>query len=266
MIEKWYASRDAPKEEVIVVIDPDSWIYNDLSPWENRVERGKAIGQAAYYHGSRRAQKLWKKLCKKNCHRKVDTVGVPYVLHSDDLKAIAPLWKMYALEIKEALERTTPGHDAFLSEYSGTGIEWAAEMFAYNFASAHVGVVHEVVNDLQVRDVDGERREAKLKNRASIHMGRAWLPKSFKPGYQYHHTEGKSFSHWGNQVWCKCNWTAASVLPWFDPLPEGTDFVSTITLTYLHESHRQFGAVPINHKYRPGGGANARSRYHESIP
>ena len=65
VIEKWYASRDAPKEEVIVVIDPDSWIYNDLSPWVNRVERGKAIGQAAYYHGSRRAQKLWKKLCKK---------------------------------------------------------------------------------------------------------------------------------------------------------------------------------------------------------
>jgi len=263
VITKWYASSDAPTEDVIVVIDPDSWITRDLSPWVNRVSRGRAVGQAAYYHGSSRAQKLWKTICKKNCDKKVDTVGVPYIVHRDDMATIAPLWKMYSLMIKEAMERDAPGASEFLKTYASTGIEWAAEMFGYNFASTHAGVVHETVFDLQVRDVDGERKESRLKNRASIHMGRAWFPKSYKPGYKWAHTEGKSFRMYGNQVWCKCNYTASQVMPW--PVPPGTDFVSKITLEYLHYSHEQFGDIPINHKYRPGGGDKVRTRYHESM-
>ena len=51
MIEKWYASADKPQEEIILVIDPDNWLVKDVSPWVDKVSKGHALGEAAYYHG-----------------------------------------------------------------------------------------------------------------------------------------------------------------------------------------------------------------------
>ena len=75
-------------------------------------------------------------------------------------------------------------------------------MFGYNMAAAHLGIAHEIVRDLQVRDVDGSRTAEANKNKASLHMGRAWFPKDHPAAKQWIHTEGKPFRHFGDQVWC----------------------------------------------------------------
>lgn len=194
-----------------MVIDPDSWLVKSVSSFINRVTKGHALGQAAYYYGSRTAQALWKELCENNCDVAMDLVGVPYVVQRDDLAEIAPLWKYYVLKIKYRLEASTPGHEQFASKYEHLDVNWASEMYGYNMAAAHLGIKHEVVFDLQVRDVDGERTFEQCKNKVSVHMGRAWFPRGHEMAKQYIHTEGKSFRHFGDQVWCKCNFTASTV-------------------------------------------------------
>jgi hypothetical protein len=249
VITKWYASVDAPKEEVIVVIDPDSWLLKTLyDRFVERVTEGNALGQAAYYTGSRTAQVLWRELCEKNCDKNMDLVGVPYVVHRNDLAKIAPLWKYYVLKIKFRLEATTPGADEFSKKYQHLDVNWASEMYGYNMAAAHLGIKHEIVWDLQVRDVDGERTFEKCKNKVSLHMGRAWFPKGHPAAKPWLHTEGRSFAAFGDQVWCKCNFTASTVKPW--PVPDGLDFVSFHTLRLLHESEEEFGPIPENEEWR----------------
>lgn len=73
-----------------------------VSKFENLKQHNlflKKVGQVAYYYGSRTAQKLWKELCEKNCDREMDLVGVPYIVHRDDLREIAPLWRYYVLKV-----------------------------------------------------------------------------------------------------------------------------------------------------------------------
>ncbi|KAH9261727.1 hypothetical protein BASA81_000383 [Batrachochytrium salamandrivorans] len=250
VIEKWFQSPlDAPREEVIVVIDPDSWLLKPLlDDYVSKVVRGQAIGQAAYYAGSTLPQTLWHELCENNCHLPIDLVGVPYIVHRSDLEAIAPIWKHYVLKIKYLLEQTTPGWEAFAQRYAGLDVNWASEMYAYNMASTHLGIRHQVVYDLQVRDVEGTRTWKQNENKASVHVGRAWFPANSPEAKPYLHTEGRGFSYYGDQVWCKCNFTASTIKPW--PLPAGVDFQSYHTLRLLHESEVQFGSVPENETWR----------------
>lgn len=262
VITKWYQSVDAPQEEVIVVIDPDNWLLKSVEPWVAKVKRGQAVGERAYYYGSSRADKVWKMVCKKNCDAKLDLVGVPYVVHRDDLAEIAPLWREYSIIIKELMSSRNPNSKAFLKEFGTLGIEWAAEMFGYNFASAHAGVKHEAVSRMQVRDVDGERSKTRLKDVAMIHMGRAWFPKDYPPAQKWAHTEGHSFHAYGQQVWCKCNYTASTIVPW--PVPEGADFQSTKTLEILHNSLEELGPIPDNPHFRKGT-VNQRLFHHHPM-
>lgn len=250
VIEKWFTSEaDAPKEDVIVVIDPDSWLILPLyEQYVSRIRPGNAIGQAAYYAGSTLPQTLWRELCEENCNVDMDLVGVPYVVHRQDLARIAKLWKYYVLKIKYRLEHSTAGSQDFARKYAGLDVNWASEMYAYNMAAAHLGIKHQVVYDLQVRDVDGQRTFAQNANKASVHMGRAWFKRNSLEAKPYLHTEGKGFSFYGDQVWCKCNFTASTIKPW--PLPEGLDFQSYHTLRLLHESEEEFGPVPDNEEWR----------------
>ncbi|GBG25071.1 Peptidyl serine alpha-galactosyltransferase [Hondaea fermentalgiana] len=246
VITKWFESSDRPREEVIVVIDPDNWLLKDVGSYVDRVTPGHAIGEPAYYHGSRTAQRLWKEVCLQNCDVDVDLVGVPYIVHRDDLAAIAPLWRSYTIMLKDRVAKDSD----FKQKYGHLDLAWASEMFGYNFAAAHVGVRHEVVRRIQVRDVDSEHRADKLQGVSMIHVGRAWFPKTYAPAQKWAHTEGKSFSHFGQQVWCKCNNTASTVIPW--PLPPDADFQSTKTLEILHNSMERFGPIPENAKFRRG--------------
>eukprot|EP00924_Labyrinthula_sp_SR-Ha-C_P002996 maker-scaffold_58-snap-gene-0.22-mRNA-1 protein AED:0.05 eAED:0.05 QI:108/1/0.88/1/1/1/9/108/564 len=253
-MDKWFKSPDAPKEKVLVVIDPDNWLLKDLSEYYKDISRGQAIGEPAYYYGSRTAQNLWKELCEKNCNTEMDLVGVPYILHRDDMAKIAPLWKYYTLKIQEILDSSNPTHEVFLHKYKRLDLKWATEMFGYNMASAHVGVKHKVVKRIQVRDVDSTHDAKKLKDVKMLHIGRAWFPRGSKEAKKWIHTEGKGFSNFGDQVWCKCNFTGSEIMPW--PVPEGTDFQSYHTLRLMNEAKERFGAVPENLKYRKGPGKN----------
>lgn len=250
VITKWYHSADAPREEVILVIDPDSWLLKPVyEKFITRVKPGFALGQQTYYTGSRTAQKLWKELCEHNCEREMDLVGVPYVIHRDDLGKLAPLWKYYVLKIKYLLESTNPNREQFHDTYGKLDVDWASEMFGYNMAAAHLGIAHEIESELQVRDVDGERTDAACKDKVSLHAGRAWFPTGHAMAKPYLHTEGKSLRMYGDQVWCKCNFTASTVKPW--PIPQsGVDFVSKHTLRLLHEADEKYGPVPNNQKFR----------------
>jgi len=248
IIAKFLESPDSPVEDVLVVIDPDNWLLKDVSKYVDMVSEGNAVGEPAYYHGSRTAQVLWREVCEKNCDVDADLVGVPYFVHREDMKKIAPLWRYYTILLKEKMDKDTKFHEKFNGKMD---LAWAAEMYGYNFASAHVGVKHNVVHKIQVRDVAGEHRISKLQDVAMIHVGRAWFPTTYKPAQQWAHTEGKSFKHFGQQVWCKCNYTASTIMPW--PLPPNfDDFQSLHTLRILHESNERFGPVPINHQFRRG--------------
>jgi hypothetical protein len=247
VIAKWFDSPDKPREEVVVVIDPDNWLLQDLSKYVDMVSRGNAVGEPAYYHGSTRAQLLWREFCLQNCDVDMDLVGVPYIVAAKDLEAIAPLWRYYTIAVKDKADND----EAWKSKYGHLDLGWAAEMFGYNMASAHVGVKHQVVKHIQVRDVDGDHTwTGTNKDVAMIHVGRAWLPKNYAPAQQWAHTEGKSFSGFGQQVWCKCNFTASTVQPW--PIPPETDFQSTKTLEFMHMSNKRFGPVPVNLEFRKG--------------
>jgi len=253
VITKWYASADRPTEDVLVVVDPDNWMVRDISPWVAKVSKGHAIGQEAWYAGATSSiTKLWKKFCLKNCDAHLDLAAVPYFVHRDDLEVIAPLWKYYSLKIKEWLE-ADPGGER---QYGGLQIGWCSEMYGYNFASAHAGVVHEIIPSLQLRDVGPHVTDKRWSEIPMIHMGRIWFPKSY--GCKgWCHTEGRGLGGGrGDQVWCKCNITASDVIPW--PKPPGMDHVSETTLDYLHDSREFFGEIPVN-EFRPNG-------YHVALP
>ena len=161
-----------------------------------------------------------------------------------DLKAIAPRWRALTNAINQLLvERGA----VFRRQFDSLQVTWGAEMLAYNFAAAEAGVRHTLKN-LQVRDVDrAPATRAAMDKFFMIHMGRAWLPRTYAPGAAWEHTEGRDMPQVrvrGRQVWCKCNKTGAQVLPW--PVPAGTDFVSNVTLTLLHEARELYGPAPTS--------------------
>lgn len=254
IIAKWFSSDKAPTEEVIVVIDPDNWLVKDLSPIVRQVREGHAFGSHAFYQNNPQLNKLWQRYCKVNCDHKPDAVAVPYFVHRNDLAKIAPLWREYTRLIREDIEKDP----SLIKEYSSIQMSWCAEMFAYNFAAAHVGVQHTGKGYLQLRDVDRRRRASENDKILMIHMGRAWFPHDYEPGKKWSHTEGKAWKSFGNQVWCKCNYTAGTVVPW--PLPDNLDFVSRVTLTKLHYALEKY-PIPTSSNYfkQP---VNAHSYHH----
>lgn len=179
-------------DDTIVVIDPDNWLLKDVNEWASKVSPKHAIGQAAYYHGNTKVQKLWEEVCEQGCNNTVAHVGVPYVLKASDLKEVAPLWRKYTMLLNEMRQNEK---ERFDKEYASLYISWTSEMYGYNFACAHLGIDTEVVHDLQIRDVDGRVSDEKAAKKAMIHMGRAWFPKKHAAlAEKWRHTEGKDFA------------------------------------------------------------------------
>lgn len=252
VIDKWFHSKDAPHpDDTIVVIDPDNWLINDVHDWAAKATSKHGMAQVAYYGQNKHLHDLWAELCRHNCNVKAKPTAVPYILKASDLKEVAPLWRKYSIDIKERFKN----NETFKSIYGpALGVRWAAEMFGYNFACAHLNIDHTIVHDLQIRDVDGGKRKWDiLRNKMPmIHVGRAWFPaKDVDLAAPWRHkidNEPENVKATGIQVWCKCNNTAARVQPW--PLPEDMDFVSYHTLRLLHESVERFGPVPHNDTFR----------------
>lgn len=252
VIEKWFASEcDAPHpDDNIVVIDPDNFLMRDMKKWTDQVSRKNALGQGAYYIHSPKVQEMWKEVCEEGCDNEVDRVGVPYVVKGADLKEIAPLWRYYTFKVKE-LVQTDPDFKERYEKH--LNIMWAAEMFGYNYACAHLSIKTKIVNDMQARDVDPSIPLDSPDPPAMIHMGRAWFPKEHVDAAEpFRHTEGNDFIN-GNQravqVFCKCNMTASTITPW--PIPEsGLDWQSFHTLRIMHDGVKHFGGIPENELFR----------------
>ena len=257
VLNKWFHSLDAPHpQDVIAVIDPDNWLLKDISPWTQRVQEKHAVGMQAYYYTMEdHCRELWHTFCLKNCDKRLDLVGVPYLIQASDLQQVAPVWKDYTLRIKDKLDR----NETFQKQWEWLGIDWSAEMFGFNFACAHLGIRVKAANNLQVRDVETSTDVARWSVRPMIHMGRAWFPKPKEnetasannhSSLPWRHEDDGGMPEFGHQVWCKCNDTAGEIIPW--PLPEtdDLDFVSRHTLEILHHSREYFGPVPMNKTFR----------------
>jgi len=291
-IHRYMQSPQRPSEEVMVVIDPDNWLTASVAPIASLVRPGQGIGAPAFFVGQPQVETLWRDcichldnragVCKglnpiaqlelkrlfngaenaevietrslldgRACDVDPDHVAVPYFVHNSDMQKIAPLWKLIIAELLHVQPQTG-------KVLNRLQLNWCAEMYGYIFAAAALKIKHTITRGLQIRDVDKKisweewQRDPVL----MIHMGRAWLPKEYASPWA--HTEGANLRPPGKeQVWCKCNATAGDVVPW--PLPPksagSVDFVSNITLTYIHDAYAKFGKPPKN-KYRMGGYRN----------
>ena len=146
------------------------------------------------------------------------------MLHADDLTRLAPLWRDYILRIHAS--KKWRGYRGPLDT------NWCKEMYGYVFAAAQLGIRHTLAK-LQQRDVDGYQLEdSKV---PSIHIGRIWFPWTYEAGKKWMARDYiPSYRKRGYEVWCKCNNSHLLDIPW--PLPDGTDFVSRVTATYLHNA------------------------------
>lgn len=124
-----------PAEEAVLLLDPDC-IF--IAPCDLSAIRGEPVSQPiGYMDPASNAELVKRHGCKPTS---VQGIGIPTLIHRDDLVALTPLW----VEITEAI-RTDP----VSRQLAG----WTAEMWAYIFAAARLGLRH------QLRDLARWQRE-----------------------------------------------------------------------------------------------------------
>ena len=122
--------REAPPEEAtILVLDPDT-IF--LRPLASTVERGRPIAHPYSYLDPTYNEEN-EAFVRKHCRQPelVQSVGIPILIHRDDLAALAPGWWA-----KTEAIRNDP--------HSRALVGWTAEMWGYAFAAAELGLRHEL--------------------------------------------------------------------------------------------------------------------------
>jgi hypothetical protein len=117
---------DPPSEDTVLILDPDCVF---LEPLTGSVSRGHPVAQLYSYLDPKGEDQV--ELAEKHCQNPelVDGVGIPILIHRDDLVALAPLWLKKTEEIRR---------DRRSRELAG----WIAEMWAYVFAAAELGLNH----------------------------------------------------------------------------------------------------------------------------
>lgn len=130
-----YLQSVIPEEEYLVIVDPDIIICKPLT--DLPVQRGIPVAQKYdYLHNDDALNKLAQRFLGTT--KNVQPLGMPMVIHRDDLRQLAPLW----LELTEKIR-----DDPETKEIAG----WIAEMHSYCLASAQLGLVHKVRDDLADR-------------------------------------------------------------------------------------------------------------------
>jgi hypothetical protein len=239
VLSKWLHFTD-PDADVVVLMDPDNWILKDLAPLAEKVSPGHSVATPAFYVGARQSlHDLWRTVCETNCDVGPDPAAVPYLVHKDDLKKVAPLWKYYLDKLLDMPPEKKRQWERYPMQMS-----WCVEMVAYNLACAAAGIKTSLEPALQIRDVDGEhlRRDQYY----AVHVGRIWFPKNYQPAQKFHTPDERQWSAQGKQAWVK---TYDGPVPWTGEIPSNMHFVSKITLEYLHYSQEKYGKPKAN-QYR----------------
>ena len=70
---------------------------------------------------------------------------MPYFIHREDLKLLAPLWPGLIKKVIEVFK-----DPAVAKYYDSLQPGWCAEMYGYVFAAAELGIKHTIKSRLQV--------------------------------------------------------------------------------------------------------------------
>lgn len=114
--------KSPPAEETVLILDPDCIFLEPVS-------RGCPMSQPVNYLYPSRIEN--QKFIKKHCANPelVCGVGIPLLIHRGNLAEVTPLWLKKTEEIRE---------DPQSRQWAG----WVAEMWAYAFAAAELGLRH----------------------------------------------------------------------------------------------------------------------------
>jgi len=115
-----------PTEDVLLLLDPDCVF---LAPLTVRVDRGNPIAQSWSQLSGANQPVLVKRHCRKP--GSVQGVGIPILIHRDDLAPLAARW----LEKTEDIRNDPTSRDL---------AGWVAEMWGYIFACAEIGLHHTI--------------------------------------------------------------------------------------------------------------------------
>jgi hypothetical protein len=113
-----------PAEDALLLLDPDCVF---ISPLAASVPRGMPIAQPMDYLDPARDATLTRRHCRKP--ELAQGVGIPILIHREDMVELAPLWLKRTEEIRD---------DRKSRELAG----WVAEMWGYIFAAADLGLLH----------------------------------------------------------------------------------------------------------------------------
>lgn len=118
----------APPEDTLLLLDPDCVF---ITACDESVERGRPVAHPIYYMDD--VNEAHPEFLQRHGYRaeQVQGMGVPLLIHRDDLRAVLPLYMAKTEEIRD---------DPASRELAG----WMSDMWGYAFACADLGLRHEL--------------------------------------------------------------------------------------------------------------------------
>jgi len=156
------------KESQILIIDPD---FVFVRPFQYKVKEGFPIAQGWDYIMPQSPQGILvlERHVKKNKHL-AQNVGIPCLMHINDLRKIADRWLQATIDIK---------NDEIVNKEVG----WVAEMWGFMVAAAEAGLKFQVKN-LQVFGANWEKRDKEYLDHSFVHYCHSsgdWNKRYYKP-------------------------------------------------------------------------------------
>jgi len=178
------------------------------------------VAQQAFYNFDFEKNDVPMQVARRYCNNCtfLDPIAVPIIIHRHDIMKIAPKWLEKTIEIRKDMH-TWPNAWTNRS-VSPVGLSWTAEMFGYVFAASELGIRHEIWDLQNVPPVHKELFTSIIHYHVEVPLpdGTQWWKHSDNAGYN---------------------------IPW--PLPKGTDQLTTLLLSKLHEAYLKLGKT--NHTW-----------------
>lgn len=134
-----------PKEEWILVVDPDMYFRHPVLPDKLQIQEGWMMAMHYNYLSgvaNELADAHVPEVEKKSdsyggpVGRRADQIGCYYLIRRKDLERVAPLWYKYTEAVREDPEAWRYAGDNVV----GKGKPWIAEMYGMIFGMAHIGL------------------------------------------------------------------------------------------------------------------------------